>query len=295
MVEIMRGRQGDVKPLSPQDHNALKKTTLCPLSGCGELIYRYLVCGYPTTLSNHHDGSAGVKGVVAGGSRQTVDAGAAMLRAGGNAVDAAVAAKVKKFVFSSTCATYGIPEEMPMHENLPQHPVNPYGESKLMFEQMLRWYGQIHGVRSLSLRYFNASGAAEDARIGEDHEPETHLIPLVVFAAQGRRVLLIEVEGRQGIAGLFDTARAIRERIGVGLATDTGGGSSFSMLRTMAAAYEVGQLRGRPLHPAEEHRRGPALRGRRVHATPQGDGLPVRPRRFRHRHVVLRVLSRAAD
>ena len=94
---------------------------------------------------------------------------------------------VDKIVFSSTCATYGIPDTMPIDERAPQLPVNPYGETKLAIERALHWYGMAYGMRSVSLRYFNAAGADPDGEIGERHEPETHLIPLVVEAALGRR------------------------------------------------------------------------------------------------------------
>ncbi|HYV26017.1 MAG TPA: UDP-glucose 4-epimerase GalE [Candidatus Eisenbacteria bacterium] len=99
-------------------------------------------------------------------------------------LDATVAAGVKKFVFSSTCATYGTPERMPMTEDLPQRPINPYGESKLMFERMLTWYQQIHGLEFVSFRYFNAAGASE--KLGEHHRIETHLIPNVLKAPLGQ-------------------------------------------------------------------------------------------------------------
>jgi len=102
--------------------------------------------------------------------------------AGGiNLLDACVAMGVKKFVFSSTCATYGVPEKMPMDESLPQRPVNPYGESKLMFEQVLKWYRQLHGLDFVAFRYFNAAGASQ--RFGEHHRIETHLIPNVLRVA----------------------------------------------------------------------------------------------------------------
>jgi UDP-glucose 4-epimerase len=100
-------------------------------------------------------------------------------------LDAMVSEGVPFIVFSSTCATYGEPETVPIHEDLPQRPTNPYGESKRMFERMLEWYHRIHGVRHSILRYFNAAGASED--LGEDHRPETHLIPLVLAVAQGKR------------------------------------------------------------------------------------------------------------
>ncbi|MCF7838843.1 MAG: UDP-glucose 4-epimerase GalE [Candidatus Marinimicrobia bacterium] len=102
-----------------------------------------------------------------------------------NLIEGMRVAGVRKFIFSSTCATYGQPERMPMTEDLPQRPENPYGESKLMFETMLRWYERIHGFEPVFLRYFNAAGAT--ATFGEDHDPESHLIPLVLRVALGQR------------------------------------------------------------------------------------------------------------
>ncbi|MFO1499651.1 MAG: UDP-glucose 4-epimerase GalE [Verrucomicrobiota bacterium] len=97
---------------------------------------------------------------------------------GVNLLDAAVEAGVKKIVFSSTCATYGTPDRAPMTEDLPQRPINPYGESKLMFERILHWYSQIHGLEFVAFRYFNAAGASVER--GEHHRIETHLIPNVL-------------------------------------------------------------------------------------------------------------------
>jgi len=105
--------------------------------------------------------------------------------AGVNLLDAMLAAGVKRFVFSSTCATFGTPERVPIDETLPQRPINPYGESKLMFEKVLRWYGEIHGLKYVALRYFNAAGAS--ARFGEDHRIETHLIPNILKVALGQK------------------------------------------------------------------------------------------------------------
>ncbi len=101
-----------------------------------------------------------------------------------NLVDAAVACGVKKFVFSSTCATYGPPDRVPMTEDLPQRPINPYGESKLMFEKILLWYRQIHRLEFVAFRYFNAAGAS--GKFGEHHRIETHLIPNVLKVALGQ-------------------------------------------------------------------------------------------------------------
>lgn len=89
------------------------------------------------------------------------------------------------FIFSSTCATYGVPERMPIGEDCPQLPINPYGASKLMIERMLADFEAAHGLRHVVLRYFNAAGADPDGEIGETHEPETHLIPLAIRAALG--------------------------------------------------------------------------------------------------------------
>lgn len=94
---------------------------------------------------------------------------------------------VKKFVFSSTCATYGVPEKLPMTESTPQAPINPYGQTKLDVENALKAVAHAHGLSFAAFRYFNAAGAAEDGTIGEDHNPETHLIPLVIDAATGKR------------------------------------------------------------------------------------------------------------
>ena len=102
-----------------------------------------------------------------------------------NLAEAAARAGVRKVVFSSSAAVYGMPEKVPIQETAPTCPINPYGESKLMFEKVLSWYFKIYGMQYTALRYFNACGAT---RIhGEDHRPESHLIPLVMQAAEGRR------------------------------------------------------------------------------------------------------------
>jgi UDP-arabinose 4-epimerase len=100
-------------------------------------------------------------------------------------LNAALEAGVKKIIFSSTCAVYGVPEKIPIPENIPRQPVNPYGVSKLFFEQALEAYDRAYGFRYASLRYFNAAGADDSGEIGERHEPETHLIPLALSAAAG--------------------------------------------------------------------------------------------------------------
>ena len=100
---------------------------------------------------------------------------------------AMLAAGVKKFVFSSTCATYGTPATLPLVETMPQAPINPYGQTKLDVENALKALAVAHGLSFAAFRYFIAAGAAEDGAIGEDHTPETHLIPLAFDAATGRR------------------------------------------------------------------------------------------------------------
>lgn len=107
-----------------------------------------------------------------------------------NLLDAMQSAGVAQIVFSSTCAIYGVPQQLPITEDHPQQPVNPYGESKRFVERVLHWHGVANGLRWLALRYFNAAGADPDGEIGEDHEPETHLIPLAIDVALGRRAEL---------------------------------------------------------------------------------------------------------
>jgi len=102
-----------------------------------------------------------------------------------NLLDAMEAAHVERIVFSSTCAIFGPPERLPIDETAPTRPINPYGESKLAFEKILRWYDEIHGLKFVSLRYFNAAGAS--ANFGEDHRVETHLIPNALKVALGQK------------------------------------------------------------------------------------------------------------
>jgi UDP-glucose-4-epimerase GalE len=104
-----------------------------------------------------------------------------------NVLDAMVETGVQSLVVSSTCATYGLPPSVPIVEDMPARPINPYGASKVMLEETARWYGVVHEIRTAALRYFNASGADPEGEIGEAHDPEPHLIPLVIEAALGRR------------------------------------------------------------------------------------------------------------
>lgn len=102
-------------------------------------------------------------------------------------LEAMLAANIKKFVFSSTCATYGVPNQVPIPEDHPQNPINPYGATKLMVERILTDFDTAYGLKSVRFRYFNAAGADPSGLLGEDHNPETHLIPLVLQTALGKR------------------------------------------------------------------------------------------------------------
>jgi UDP-glucose-4-epimerase GalE len=105
-------------------------------------------------------------------------------------LDAVMDSRVRKFIFSSTCAVYGNPVKVPITEDNPRQPVNPYGATKLAFELALEAYSRAYGLKYVSFRYFNAAGADESGAIGEMHEPETHLIPLIFQAVQGKRAAL---------------------------------------------------------------------------------------------------------
>jgi UDP-glucose 4-epimerase len=106
-------------------------------------------------------------------------------------LDGMIRANVKKLVFSSTCATYGTPEKVPITENFPQNPINPYGQTKLMIEKILKDYGNAYNLKSICLRYFNAAGADPEGQIGENHDPEPHIIPLAIASALKKTTLKI--------------------------------------------------------------------------------------------------------
>lgn len=106
-----------------------------------------------------------------------------------NLLEAMEKAGIRKIVFSSTCATYGIPEEVPIKETHPQNPINPYGYTKLVVEKMLSDFQRAYNWEYVAFRYFNAAGASSDGLIGEDHNPEPHLIPLILYAALGKEIL----------------------------------------------------------------------------------------------------------
>ncbi|HOA74904.1 MAG TPA: UDP-glucose 4-epimerase GalE [Phycisphaerae bacterium] len=162
-------------------------------------------------------------------------------------------AGIRRLVFSSTCATYGVPERVPITEDNPQNPINPYGRTKLAVEWMLQDSARAWGLGACALRYFNASGAAADGSIGEDHDPETHLIPLVLFAAIGRQPN-IQVFGTdyptpdgtciRDYIHVDDLAAAHRVAIeklqeGVFSAYNLGTGRGYSVREVIAAAERV--------------------------------------------------------
>jgi UDP-glucose 4-epimerase len=111
-----------------------------------------------------------------------------------NLLEAMLAGEMKYFIFSSSAAVYGNPREVPIAEDHPMDPVNPYGEGKVFVERALRWYEQAHGLKHISLRYFNAAGADPEGELGEAHKPETHLIPRILDVALGKRAF-IEIYG----------------------------------------------------------------------------------------------------
>jgi UDP-glucose-4-epimerase GalE len=163
-------------------------------------------------------------------------------------------AHVDRLVFSSTCATYGMPERMPIAEDTEQRPINPYGASKLMIERVLRDYDSAYGLRSVSLRYFNAAGCDPEGEVGEDHDPETHLIPRVLMAADGA-LPHVEVFGTDyptpdgtclrdyvHVTDLADGhVRALDylQRGGASAAINLGTGRAFSVREVIGAAERV--------------------------------------------------------
>jgi UDP-arabinose 4-epimerase len=169
---------------------------------------------------------------------------------------------IDQFIFSSTCATYGTPDQLPIREDTPQRPINPYGASKLMVERMLTDFGSAHGLRSIALRYFNAAGADPDNSVGEAHDPETHLIPLVLDAASGRRANITvfgsDYDTPDGtcvrdyihVADLADAHVKALQALDEGHPSDVfnlGNGQGFSVLEVIKAAERVTGL-GVPVH-----------------------------------------------
>src|SRR5476651_1130796 len=180
---------------------------------------------------------------------------------GVNLLDAMIENGVKRFVFSSTCATFGPPDRVPIDETLPQRPINPYGESKLIFEKILRWYDEIHGLRFVALRYFNAAGATE--KFGEDHRTETHLIPNVLKVALGQKPR-VEIYGTdyetpdgtcvRDYIHIVDLAQAhmlaLEAKEAAFYNLGTGGGTS---VREIIATCE--RVTGKKIHVVEKPRR----------------------------------------
>lgn len=183
-------------------------------------------------------------------------------------LDAMRGAGVRHIVFSSSCAVYGHPDTTQIREDHPLRPINPYGESKLFVERALHWYGVSHGMNSLSLRYFNAAGADPQGEIGEHHDPETHLIPLVIQAALGQ-IAHVEIYGTDYPTG---DGTAIRDYIHVtdlatahvlGLKYLLDGGKSTALNLGTEDGYSVrqvidmaGEVTGRKI-PARETGRRP--------------------------------------
>jgi len=178
-----------------------------------------------------------------------------------NLLDAMVATGIQRLVFSSTCAIFGLPEHVPIDETSAPRPINPYGESKLAFEKILRWYDEIHGLKFVSLRYFNAAGAS--ANFGEDHRVETHLIPNVLKVALGQKPH-VEIYGAdyetpdgtciRDYIHIIDLARAHILALGAPRSEfynlGTGGGSS---VREVIEA--CGKIAGRKIEIVEKPRR----------------------------------------
>jgi UDP-glucose-4-epimerase GalE len=173
---------------------------------------------------------------------------------------------VNRFVFSSTCATYGIPAIVPMTEETPQRPINPYGETKLAVERALADYAAAYGLGYAALRYFNAAGAAPDGSIGEDHHPETHLIPLVLQVALGQRPQ-IEVFGTDyptpdgtcirdyiHVDDLAEAHLLALEKLtaGHGLCLNLGTGRGYSIREVITTAE---QMTGKPIAAKDGPRR----------------------------------------
>jgi UDP-arabinose 4-epimerase len=176
-----------------------------------------------------------------------------------NLLDAMVDAGVMYVVFSSSCTTYGLPQRLPLAEDHPQHALSPYGESKLFVEHGLRWYSGPYGLHYAALRYFNAAGADADGSIGEVHDPETHLIPLVIQAALGRRPALevfgtdyptIDGTAVRDYIHVTDLAeahlRALRFLLdgGENLELNLGTGQGYTVKEVIAAVERIG---GRPV------------------------------------------------
>lgn len=182
-------------------------------------------------------------------------------------LNAMIEANVSSIVFSSTCAVYGVPDRLPISEATGKAPLNPYGETKLVIERALHWYGEAHNLKYGALRYFNAAGGDPDGEIGENHEPETHLIPLILRAALGRGSPIgifgtdyptpdgTAIRDYIHVADLADAhVRALDylARGGDSVALNLGTGHGHSVREVIAAVERVGQ---RPVPQRELPRR----------------------------------------
>jgi UDP-glucose 4-epimerase len=178
-----------------------------------------------------------------------------------NLLEACVQAGVGKFIFSSTCAIFGVPAKVPISEDLPKVPINPYGESKLMFESILKWYDRQHGLVSVCLRYFNAAGASR--RFGEHHWQETHLIPNVLKVALGQKqqvdIFGTDYPTPDGTAvrdyvHIIDLAQAHMLALGCEQSDvfNLGSGDGYSVRQVVEAARKV---TGHPIPAVEQPRR----------------------------------------
>ena len=178
-----------------------------------------------------------------------------------NLLEACVQAGVGKFIFSSTCAIFGVPDTVPITEDLPKAPINPYGESKLMFEHVLKWYSRQHGLVAVCLRYFNAAGATR--RYGEHHRQETHLIPNVLKVALGQRPQ-VDIFGTdyptpdgtcvRDYVHIIDLAQAHMLALGCPQsdAFNLGSGDGYSVRQVVEA---VRRVTGHPIPAVEQPRR----------------------------------------
>jgi len=168
-------------------------------------------------------------------------------------LEATVQEGIRHFVFSSSCATYGVPGGPLITEDMPQRPINPYGETKLVIERALHWYGAAYGLKSVALRYFNAAGADLDGQLGEEHSPETHLIPLVLAAADGGdrfKVFGDDYPTPDGtcvrdfihVSDVADAhVRALKylEKAQASIALNLGTGAGHSVMEVMAVVQEI--------------------------------------------------------
>lgn len=190
-----------------------------------------------------------------------------------NLLNAMVKHGVRHFIFSSTAAVYGEPQYVPIDEAHPKQPINPYGKTKWMVEQILEDYDRAYGLKSIALRYFNAAGADPEGELGERHEPETHLIPLVLQAASGRRPH-ISVFGRD-----YDTpdGTCIRDYIHV---TDLAEAHWLALQKLLAdansAAYNLGNGNGFSVQEVIDAAQKVTAREIAVNDSPRREGDPAR-------------------